>query len=62
MSDGTELVKKEVEAYIESKIAEMEAAAEAYANSPKPRWYAVAGFLGGVLVGVLATLACMAAR
>ena len=61
MSDGTELVKKEVEAYIESKIAEMEAAAEAYANSAKPRWYAFAGFGAGVLVGVVLTLVVMAA-
>ena len=44
------------------KREELEALVAAYADAPKPRWYAVAGFLGGVLVGVLATLACMAAR
>ena len=62
MSDGTELVKKEVADYVNGKIAELEARAEAYADAPKPRWYVLAGFLGGALVGVVATLAVMAAR
>lgn len=73
MSDGTEMVKKELEAYVEEKVAdarkyveeklaEADAKASAYADAPKPRWYVLAGFLGGVLVGVVATLAVMAAR
>ena len=62
MSDGTEMVKKEVEAYVEEKLAEAGAKASAYAEAPKPRWYVAAALLCGLLLGVVGTLAAMALR
>lgn len=73
MSDGTEQVKHEVEEYAEEKIddakryveekfAEAEAKASAFAEEPKPRWYAVAAFVGGLAVGVVGTLLLQAAQ
>ena len=73
MSDGTEMVKKEVEAYVEEKVAdarkyveeklaEADAKASAYAEAPKPRWYVAAALLCGLLLGVVGTLAIVAFR
>jgi ABC-type nitrate/sulfonate/bicarbonate transport system permease component len=52
MDDDLSKLEQSAKDYINSRFADAEKAALAYADAPKPRWYAVAGFVAGALVGI----------